>query len=168
MREKYSVYLALATGCLVFLLTGLFALLQSPEILTASLRVGVAMPHPVAGKEQCDTCHGSAKIKPYPVRHLGWSNGSCTRCHPSPDMLAVSPKAPVPDSMATVAPQDEPGNKSTARQKASLIPHPVKGYEECSSCHNSVPGSIPAPPNHAGWNNESCKGCHIRGGEESK
>lgn len=168
MREKYSVYLALATGCLIFLVTTLFALLQSPEILTASVRGGVAMSHPVAGREQCDTCHGSAGIKPYPVRHLGWSNGSCTRCHPSSDMLVVSPKSPVSGSTATTVPEVKPGSKSTVRQKASPIPHPVKGHEACNSCHDSGKGLIPTPLNHAGWHNESCEGCHIRGGDGGK
>lgn len=152
MREKYSVYLALASGCLIFLVTILFALLQSPEILTASVQRGGAMPHPFAGKEQCDTCHGFSGIKPYPIRHLGWSNGSCIRCHPSPDMPGDPPKAPVSDSKVEAAP----------------IPHPVKGHEACNSCHESGTGSIPAPADHAGWDNKSCEGCHLRGNGESK
>jgi hypothetical protein len=27
---------------------------------------------------------------------------------------------------------------------------------------------MPAPPDHAGWQDESCEGCHIRGGEDAK
>lgn len=177
MREKYSVYLALATGCLIFLVTTLFALLQSPEILTASVRGGIAMSHSVAGREKCDNCHGSDGIKPYPVRHLGWSNGSCTRCHFSPDMAAASSKAPVSASNAKAASEDKPespsplssdGSKPAVRQKASPIPHPVKGRETCSICHDSGKGFMPAPPDHAGWQNKSCEGCHICGSGEDK
>lgn len=81
MREKYSVHLALASGGLIFLVTILFALVQSPDILSASVQVGMAIPHPVAGHQECDSCHGRTGIMPYPVRHLGWSNGSCEGCH---------------------------------------------------------------------------------------
>jgi hypothetical protein len=81
MREKYAVYLALASGGFVFLVTTLFALVQSPEILTASVRKGAAIPHPVAAHEKCDTCHGRTGMMPYPIRHLGWSNASCEGCH---------------------------------------------------------------------------------------
>lgn len=184
MREKYSLLLALASGCLIFWITTLFALLQSPEILSASVLRGGVMPHPLEGHGKCDSCHGLAGVKPYPVRHLGWSNNSCTACHPSPGIAETSAAGPVPDTEAKPAPGDETGvlyppvteeSKPSARKKASpmplpaavrkkasAIPHPIKGHEECSTCHDPGKGSMPAPPDHKGWRNESCGGCHPR------
>lgn len=83
MREKYSLYLGLGTGGLVFLLTLLFAFLQSPETRSLSVKRGFVIPHPVEGYRECDSCHGLKGKYPYPVRHLGWSNRSCVSCHPS-------------------------------------------------------------------------------------
>ncbi len=94
MRERYAIYLALATGCLVFLITMLFALLQSPEILSSAVQKGRTIPHPVADRGQCDNCHGRAGIQPYPIRHLGWSNASCPKCHLAPDIAGFLPTAP--------------------------------------------------------------------------
>ncbi|MDO9080117.1 MAG: hypothetical protein Q7U44_04900 [Desulfuromonadales bacterium] len=88
MREKYSVQLALASGGLIFLVTILFAVVQSPDILSASAQTGAAVPHPFSGYERCDSCHGRAGMMPYPVRHLGWSNGSCQGCHALDDAAA--------------------------------------------------------------------------------
>jgi len=94
MREKYSVHLALATGCLIFFVTTLFALLQSPEILSTPAAEGAAMPHPLTGHQKCDQCHGHSGMIPYPLRHLGWSNASCTKCHAPPAIPAGSSTAP--------------------------------------------------------------------------
>ncbi len=94
MRERYAIYLALATGGLVLVITMLFALLQSPEVLSTAVREGRAIPHPVADHQQCDSCHGRAGIQPYPIRHLGWSNASCTKCHLAPDITGLLPTAP--------------------------------------------------------------------------
>ncbi|MEW6426897.1 MAG: hypothetical protein AB1568_02555 [Thermodesulfobacteriota bacterium] len=83
MREEYSLLLAVASGCLIFLITVGFAFWQSPEILSAAVESGAAVPHPLAGRSRCDGCHGPAGEIPYPLRHLGWSNASCTKCHPA-------------------------------------------------------------------------------------
>ncbi len=58
MRETYSIQLAIVTGCLVVAVTVLFALLQSPEILSVPSKAGDAIPHPIAAHQQCDSCHG--------------------------------------------------------------------------------------------------------------
>ncbi|MDZ4185675.1 MAG: hypothetical protein U1D97_11935 [Desulfuromonadales bacterium] len=88
MREKYAMHLALASGGLIFLVTILFALVQSPDILSASVQTGADVPHPLAGYESCDSCHGREGMMPYPVRHLGWSNNSCQGCHGRDDAAA--------------------------------------------------------------------------------
>lgn len=97
MREKYAVHLALATGCLVLLLTILFAIFQSPETLSTPITKGSAIPHPLAGHRPCDQCHGPAGILPYPVRHLGWDDFACIRCHvPLPMPADSNQTAPMP------------------------------------------------------------------------
>lgn len=171
MREKYSLLLALASGCLIFLITTLFALLQSPEILSVSALRGGVMPHPLEGHGKCDSCHGLAGVKPYPVRHLGWINNSCTACHPPPGIAETSAAGLVHDTRAKPAPGDETGvssppvsdeSKPSVRKKEFVIPHPIKGHEECFTCHDPGRGLMPAPPDHKGWRNESCEGCHPR------
>ena len=174
MREKYSVHLALATGCLVFLVTLLFALLQSPEILSTSVQGGVAIPHPIAGRQKCDQCHGRAGSRPYPVRHVGWNNASCTKCHLAPDSVMALPAANFSGNQAKSVPESETGSSSASLaeeggpgvgKKGPLITHPVKGQEECLACHDTKNGIKPAPPDHEGRQNETCEGCHSRGGE---
>ena len=81
MREVYSTQLAAVVGALLFTMAVSFALLQSPGVLVAPVRPAASLPHPVEGHERCDACHGLQSELPYPVRHLGWSNESCTRCH---------------------------------------------------------------------------------------
>jgi mono/diheme cytochrome c family protein len=43
---------------------------------------------------------------------------------------------------------------------APLIPHPLEGYEDCTSCHGRNE-RVPYPDNHLGWPNTSCTQCHI-------
>ena len=45
---------------------------------------------------------------------------------------------------------------------AALIPHPIKGQEQCDTCHGPN-GMKPFPSDHAGRPNESCTVCHLQG-----
>jgi len=85
MREAYSAQLAMVTGILVLFVAGTFALIQSPEVLESpgitAVTVGQAVPHPIEGHENCDSCHGRKGIKAYPINHLGWKKESCMKCH---------------------------------------------------------------------------------------
>ncbi|MBW6520193.1 MAG: hypothetical protein K0A99_04155 [Desulfoarculaceae bacterium] len=177
MREKYSVHLALATGCLIFLVTTLFALLQSPELLATAGQGEVAMPHPLVAHQKCDNCHGHAGIRPYPIRHLGWSNTSCPKCHLPPAIAASSPAALDSKDEAATRAERQAGRSALSgpednglrpEKKAGPIPHPLTGREECLTCHDTRKGFMPAPPDHAGWQKESCEGCHSRSGEAEK
>lgn len=144
MREHYSNQLAAVTGVLIVLVALAFATLQSPEL--GELSPGAAMaraqavPHTLEGRAQCNGCHGPRGPMPYPVRHLGWSDPSCTRCH----------APPLPAAPATAAPD---------RGGAAALPHPVGGYEACGSCHG--PGKMfPYPDDHEGWPDDGCTRCH--------
>jgi len=88
MRELYSTQLALAAGILTLFATLFFALRQAPETLTprptAAVKTAAAIPHGIEHMELCRDCHGLKGAHPYPARHTGWSNASCTRCHLPP------------------------------------------------------------------------------------
>jgi cytochrome b subunit of formate dehydrogenase len=103
--------------------------------------VGAAIPHDLAGKEQCDTCHGQGQIKPYPADHVGRPNESCQACHkPGPASTAAPPAG-----QASGSPND--------------IPHPIAGREKCEMCHASG-GIKPMPADHAGRTSDTCTTCH--------
>ena len=103
--------------------------------------VGPAIPHDIAGKDQCDTCHGQGKIKPYPADHVGRPNESCQACHkPGPTSTPASAAG-----QASGSPVD--------------IPHPIAGREKCEMCH-AAGGIKPVPADHAGRTSDTCTACH--------
>ena len=81
MREIYATQLAIITGFLIVVVTLIFALIQSPEMLAGPERTSTPIPHPVEGYEPCDRCHGLKGVRPYPIKHLGWNEKSCIKCH---------------------------------------------------------------------------------------
>lgn len=147
MREVYSIQLAIVVGVLVFLVSAVFALVQSPEILSAPDRRSMCPAHPVEGYEQCGACHGIKGPMPYPIKHLGWSNQSCTKCH--------IPLPATTDAAAADAAEGVGG-------KAPQNPHPAKGWENCVECHAIDGGVMPAPANHKEFADNMCSGCHLR------
>ncbi len=147
MRELYSTQLALVVGFLILVVTGIFALIQSPATLSASIKKSMPTPHAVEGLEQCDSCHGIRGSLPYPVNHLGWSNESCTQCHLSVVESTTAPSADLPREDA---------------RKVPLTPHSGKGWDNCVACHTVDSTIRPAPSSHEGWPNTLCLACHQR------
>ena len=147
MREVYSTQLAIIVGFLIVSVTAIFALMQSPETLSVPERTFIYMPHPVEGHEQCDICHGLKGTVPYPVRHLGWSNKSCAKCHLS------GPAATAASSV---------DNSRKKGEKAPLTPHHGEGWEDCVACHAVDSKVRPAPSDHKGRTNNGCSNCHFR------
>lgn len=150
MREHYSKQLAAVTGVLIVLVAIAFAAFQTPEL--GELSPGAAMaraqavPHGLEGRAQCTRCHGPRGPVPYPVRHIGWSNPSCTRCHaPS---VASGPAEPAARAGAELP-----------WAGAAPLPHPVRGYEACGSCHG-LGEMLPYPDDHDGWPDDGCTRCH--------
>lgn len=147
MRELYSTTLAIVASTIIVLLTLVFALIQSPEARSAPERIAAGIPHPVDGRARCDACHGVGGARPYPIRHLGWSNLSCAKCHP-----------PLPATAETL-PAEAPGDEGG---EVPFNPHPGEGWDDCLACH-AVDGRVrPAPSDHGGWANDDCAACHPR------
>lgn len=103
------------------------------------------IPHPIAGQEQCDACHGANGIKPMPADHVGRPNESCTVCH-------LQGPTPTPGAAAS-------GGQTTSGP--ATIPHPIEGdtYKDCTVCHG-IGKLKPFPENHASFPVDSCTGCH--------
>ncbi len=103
-----------------------------------------AIPHPIAGREQCSLCHALGAMKPFPADHVGRGDNTCTACH------AVAGEAAVE---ATPQPAEE------AAGVPGAIPHPIAGREQCSLCH-ALGAMKPFPTDHVGRSDESCTVCH--------
>lgn len=150
MREQYSIHLAIAAGLLILLVTTVFAVIQSPELLdfpeSPVVRSAAAIPHPVDGRRNCNLCHGIKGVKPYPAKHTGWNTGSCMKCH-------------IPAPVAASGTVDRPVTADEEMQIAQPVPHPLKDMENCDGCHglNAV---HPYPEDHSARHNDSCTGCH--------
>lgn len=97
MRQALATQVAVATGVLILVLAIIFALFQTPGIAeTAMVADAPVIPHPLAGYEDCVSCHGRDEAVPYPDFHLGWPNTSCTQCHIADEAVAVATVAAVP------------------------------------------------------------------------
>ncbi len=153
MRELYSTQLAITAGVLILIATVIFSLAQSPELLefkeTAAVKSARQIPHPIKGRQQCNSCHALKSSQPYPVKHAGWSVASCIKCHElimdaSPSLIAA------------------PAGSSAELEKtgrAQSLPHPLEEMEKCGDCH-SRDGASPYPENHAGRHQDGCTICH--------
>jgi hypothetical protein len=47
-----------------------------------------------------------------------------------------------------------------------LITHAVFGYQNCINCHG-LDGPVPYPPDHLGYANAVCTGCHVPTGVDT-
>jgi hypothetical protein len=150
VREQYSTGLAVMTGALILIVTTVIAFFQSPWLLdfpaTAVVKSAGEIPHPIVEREDCAGCHAIGGVKPYPVKHAGWSIRSCTRCHGPVDAAAQDTVAVVTGSA------ERPGT-------APPVPHPVEGMEDCTACHG-LEADLPYPEDHHGRADEGCTACH--------
>ncbi len=146
-----------------------------------------AIPHPIAGREQCSLCHALGAMKPFPTDHVGRSDESCTVCHavaaataeatPEPTATATSetltalattaatatsviaaPAEPVTATVAVTATIAATGTPMPAAS-AGPIPHELEGRENCLLCHDRG-AAVPFPADHVGRSNQSCQACH--------
>jgi NapC/NirT cytochrome c family, N-terminal region/Doubled CXXCH motif (Paired_CXXCH_1) len=117
-----------------------------------------AIPHEVAGREQCLMCHDPVgNVRPAPQDHAGRTVDTCQMCH----KLAGTVSEATPQPAATV----EAGGGIAA---APPIPHDLAGRDDCLVCHNPAGGLRPAPADHAGRTKDVCQTCHKPAGTSSE
>ena len=119
----------------------------APTPETAPSQVGgpPAIPHDLAGRDNCLTCHNpDGGLKPAPQNHAGRTSDTCQTCHKPAAAAAATPEA-VPTSSSGGPP---------------AIPHDLAGRDICQMCHNPDGGVKPAPGDHAGRTNDQCQMCH--------
>ena len=161
MREQYSTQLAIAAGVLILICTAVFSLVQSPELVDSkeadAVKSASTVPHSFEGRRKCDNCHALRGKKPYPLKHTGWSNESCIRCHGPVKDVALSLAAPLV------------GSPIAEKEKNAVrpIPHPMEEMENCSDCHG-FGGVMPYPTDHSGRHEDNCISCHIPPKEKGK
>lgn len=114
-------------------------------------KIGAPIPHEIAGREQCDTCHALNGAKPYPADHVGRPNESCTICH------RTGPQSPLETSVVS--------NTTTPAAAPKPIPHALAGKQACNACHAPDSSIKPAPADHAGRAENTCTACHQPAGE---
>jgi hypothetical protein len=109
-----------------------------------------AIPHEVAGREQCLMCHDPAgNIRPAPQDHVGRAADTCQMCHqPAAASGQVTPES------------TESSEEESATGGPPSIPHDLAGRDDCLVCHNPAGGLRPAPADHAGRTSDTCQTCH--------
>ena len=140
-----------------------YAALNAPQVRPPGKPVlgnPPAIPHSLAGRDNCLTCHNpDGGLKPAPKDHAGRTNDMCQGCH-KPATSAGQPATPAAGpgtGAATAAPRPAGGEAPPA------IPHSLAGRDNCLICHNPEGGIKPAPKDHAGRTSDMCQGCHKPG-----
>jgi hypothetical protein len=97
------------------------------------------VPHPIGSRTNCDICHASGAVLPFPEDHTSYEEQAlCTLCH-EPTLLEDG------EIEAITAPP---------------IFHLVDGFQDqCLDCHASD-AIDPYPNTHAEWSSETCLYCH--------
>lgn len=103
------------------------------------------VPHAIAGREDCLSCHVAGSMIGIPADHSGRENSTCLACH------GGSPAASATEAVAQV---------EAATAAISPIPHSLEGKTNCVSCHDTG-GMIPFPADHEGRANDTCQSCHV-------
>ncbi len=143
------------------------------------------VPHPIGPRTDCKLCHGPDKVRPYPENHAGFDVAICTNCHPvisteltaspesiptpmpTPEQATATPgPAQTPQITATSVPtvtQEPTATSLPATRPAGVppdIPHALEGRDDCLVCHAVDSAVKPAPANHTGRTNDTCRACH--------
>jgi hypothetical protein len=150
----------------------------TPETETTQQTSGpAAIPHPIEGEtyQDCTTCHGLDKVKPFPENHVAFPADTCTGCHQPAGSAEAEPGTATPEAQATpeasgTTPADATP-AATAQPEATREPAPAGGaqpiphsiveaaYQDCTVCHG--PGAVrPFPESHEAFPLSVCAGCH--------
>ena len=149
---------------------------ESADDLVAN---ATGIPHPLASREDCRSCHGMEGQPPIPVDHKGRTNDVCQFCHklaPASAILhPVAGRGPCLDChgeeqiaqfpLTTHGDRDETSCR-TCHEPAGVTPltvsHPMEEQADCLACH-AFQALKPYPESHAGWKNQVCLLCHEAG-----
>ncbi len=117
-----------------------------------------AIPHGLAGRDQCLACHavgGPAPNVPA-ADHAGRSNDVCQNCH-----KPASAAAPATGAITTtVAATNTVTTTAPATGAAPVVPHSLTARSQCLLCHAGGGAGPNVPADHAGWTDETCLDCH--------
>ncbi len=110
-----------------------------PAATVDNTQLGKPIPHPVEGRENCDTCHAAGATLPVPANHEGRPVESCQICHAAGAATATD----------SGGPKSIPANHDLTSAT----------YQDCTLCHGE--GKVkPFPANHASFAADSCTTCH--------
>jgi cytochrome b subunit of formate dehydrogenase len=143
LAAKLYTHRPRATAALGFLaaLTWAFSALAQPRI-----------PHGIAGREECLTCHSSGPVA-MPADHAGRGNDTCAMCH---QPRAAAPAADAAGGTAAADAGSSRAEAATVRApRPPAVPHTLEGRAQCGGCHSSN-----WPADHAGRGDATCTGCH--------
>ncbi len=97
------------------------------------------VPHPIGPRTDCQICHASDGVRPFPANHAKFEPILCTLCHQPSSAETSGPVTPV----------DIPA-----------IPHLVENQEDqCLACHDQD-ALVPFPANHQSLGTDTCLLCH--------
>jgi cytochrome c553 len=134
----------------VTLCTTCHAMWLAPAIAAAA---SPAIPHEVAGREDCLVCHkqGTGDAPRIPDNHNSLTGDLCQTCHTQMAEIAGSSEEEAP--VAEIPP----------------IPHGLEGFSACTQCHEEGGAGIPRfPDDHKGRTDDLCAACHSPAAEVSE
>jgi hypothetical protein len=134
------------------------------------------IPHPVAGREDCRSCHGMEGGQSIPADHKDRTNDTCEVCHIAAPAPAILHPVLGHESCLTCHGEGQivqfpiathkgrtDATCSTCHEPSGVaplaLPHSVEGRDNCLMCHGPQ-AILPYPETHTGWGNPLCLLCH--------
>jgi predicted CXXCH cytochrome family protein len=124
MRSVRSVTLGAGAALVVLLVVAVGVVLAQAK----------AVPHPVAGRENCLSCHQSA-VKPVPADHAGRTDATCLGCHAAPSSGATPTGAPGITTPVATATGPGPTSPPPTAAAPTASPGASSPNEQCLACH---------------------------------
>jgi hypothetical protein len=123
-----------------------------------------AIPHTLAGRDNCLMCHDLGQAVPFPADHEGRTVATCQTCHkPAQEQSQSKEEAtetPIPTPTAQKSEQKAtPAASATPAAGPPAIPHTLAGRDNCLMCHD-LGQAVPFPTDHKGRTVATCQTCH--------
>jgi hypothetical protein len=112
------------------------------------------IPHPIAGREDCASCHGLGQVRPFPADHQGRADETCQGCHevnaaemapPSTEVVPTPISEPelFGENSCVTCHQGLGGASAQKTQDWQASVHAAEGVG-CVSCHGGDPNQADA------------------------